>query len=317
MRKVVDDPRLMIKVCDMYYNQEASRQDIQKALGLSRPTIARLISSARDKGIVQIHIPDLDTAKYWDQEQKLAEKLHLKEVWITDPAETKEDLETKLGYAAATYLRYALKSRDVVGVSMGSTLYHTIAQITKTDVDNLTFLPLIGGMGRMRMELHSNNLTQAMASIYGGDFYPIHAPARVSTPAVRSDLMKEESISHVMDLSKKLSIALVGIGFPNEKSAIMATGFYSREEIDSLIERKAAGEICMQFYDKDGDTFSFQQDNQVIGLDIAKLCKIPNSVGIAGGIEKIDAIRGAIRGGYINVLITDAECAKALISEDL
>ena len=37
--------------------------------------------------------------------------------------------------------------------------------------------------------------------------------------------------------------------------------------------------------------------------------------GIAGGIEKLRAIRGAINGHYINTLITDIQCAEALISE--
>ena len=53
MRKKVDDPRLMIKVCDLYYNQNASRQEIGQELGLSRPTIARLLDSAREQGLVR------------------------------------------------------------------------------------------------------------------------------------------------------------------------------------------------------------------------------------------------------------------------
>ena len=59
----------------------------------------------------------------------------------------------------------------------------------------------------------------------------------------------------------------------------------------------------------------YEDDNNVIGMDISKLRTVPRSIGIAGGIEKLRAIRGAINGHYINTLITDIQCAEALISE--
>ena len=71
----------------------------------------------------------------------------------------------------------------------------------------------------------------------------------------------------------------------------------------------------MQFYDINGDTSSYEDDNNVIGMDIAKLRSVPRSIGIVGGIEKLRAIKGAINGHYINTLITDIRCAEALISE--
>lgn len=70
----------------------------------------------------------------------------------------------------------------------------------------------------------------------------------------------------------------------------------------------------MQFYDIEGHTGPYASDNAVIGMDIHRLCKVPCSVGIAGGKEKLSAIQGAINGKYINVLITDTECARALLS---
>ena len=50
-------------------------------------------------------------------------------------------------------------------------------------------------------------------------------------------------------------------------------------------------------------------------MDISMLRSVPRSIGIAGGVEKLRAVRGALNGHYINTLITDIECAEALISE--
>ncbi len=316
MKKIIDDARLMIKVCDLYYNQNASQQEIGKQLGLSRPTVARLLTSAREQNIVQIKIPGLDTIEHWELEQKLERLYGLREVLVVNCGDSGEDLETALGNAAAGYLQYLIRDGDIVGVSMGSTLYHMTSSLVNPKAEKVTFVPLIGGMGRLRTELHANSLAESMARFYGGVFVPLHAPARVSGRQIRDELMREESLLSAIGLFGRLDVALVGIGYPNEESAIQATGYFKENEIDSLVERNAAGELCMQFYDETGDTAAFRNDNMVIGIDIHKLRKIPRTVGIAGGLWKLPAIRGAIRGRYINTLITDVQCAKALASEE-
>ena len=72
----------------------------------------------------------------------------------------------------------------------------------------------------------------------------------------------------------------------------------------------------MQFYNIEGDTSPFQKDNNVIGIDIHRLRDIPYSIGVAGGLDKLAAILGAVRGRYINILITDIACARRLACED-
>lgn len=315
MRKVVDDPRLMIKVCDLFYNQNASQQQICNMLELSRPTVSRLLASAREQGIVQITIPNLDVVTYWELEQKLERQYGLREVLVVDGESTEEELEMALGSAAARHMQYMIRDGYTVGISMGSTLYHMVSQLKDGGAQDVTFVPLIGGMGRLRTELHSNSLAESMSRFYGGTFIPLHAPARVSSALVRDELMREDSLSPAISLMRNLDVALVGIGYPNEHSAIKATGYFKENEIESLMEREVAGELCMQFYDVTGDTAPYRGDNTVVGIDIHRLRKVPCSVGIAGGMEKLSAIRGAIQGRYINMLITDVQCAEALASE--
>lgn len=324
MKKMIDDSRLMIKVCDLYYNQDISQQQIAKMLGLSRPTISKLLSLAREQGIVQIKIVNLDTIEYWQLERELEEKYGLNEVRIVRGGETEEESKDALGSMVARYLRRKIKEGNTVGVSMGSTLYHMVSQMENLEkeesefmnkAENVTFVPLVGGVGQLRMELHSNSLAERLSRFYGGKFIPLHAPARVSSKSIRDELMKEESVLAAIRQTKHLDIAVVGIGYPNENSAIKATGYFKENEIDSLIERKVAGELCMQFYDIFGDTSAYSEDNTVIGVDIHKLTKVPCSIGVAGGMEKLPAIKGAIKGRYINTLITDVQCANALASD--
>ena len=315
MRKVIDDAHLMVKVCDLYYNQNISQQQIAKSLNLSRPTVSRLLSSAREQGIVQLSISNLDEIKYWEMERRLEKEYRLRNVLIVDSAETEDDLKEVLGSAASRYLEYTIKDGYTVGVSMGSTLYQVVTSLSNPLAKDVTFVPLIGGMGQLRMELHSNSLAETLSRTYGGDFVPLHAPARVSSGAIRDELIREESLNKAIRLAEHLDVAVVGIGYPNEGSAIKATGYFKENEIELLKNRNVAGEICMQFYDISGDTSPYQNDNNVIGMDIHKLRNVPYSIGIAGGLEKLGAIRGALAGHYINALITDIQCASALLEE--
>ena len=312
MKKIVDDMRLMIKVCDLYYNQNISQQQIAGMLSLSRPTVSRLLSSAKEKGVVQISVSNLDLVKYWEMERKLEERYGLKEVLIVDFAEDPDKQKDLLGTAAGQYLERTIKDGNTVGISMGSTLYEVVAHINHPAADNVTFVPLIGGMGQLRMDLHANNLAETLSYIYDGRFIPLHAPARVSGTKIRDQFMKEESLAEAFRFAKNLDLALIGIGCPYVNSSIMATGYFKENEKESLRKRDAVGDICMQFYDIEGDTSRFQEDNNVIGIDIDKLRDIPCSIGVAGGMEKFPAILGAVRGHYINILITDIQCADAL-----
>ena len=77
MKKVVNDLRLMIKACDMYYNENLSQQEIASALSLSRPTLSRLLTGAREQKLIRIEVADVEFVKYWELSEKLKEKYNL------------------------------------------------------------------------------------------------------------------------------------------------------------------------------------------------------------------------------------------------
>jgi DNA-binding transcriptional regulator LsrR (DeoR family) len=314
MKKVVDDIRLMIKVCDMYYNQECSQQKIATELNLSRPTVSRLLSSAREQGVVKIIISDLDEIRYWELERELEKRFGLADVLITESSEDANETNDLIGRVAGRYIAKKIRNNSIVGVSMGRTLHQMVTHVRNPEASDVTFVPLIGGMGRLQTQLHANSIAEDLAHIYEGTFVPFHAPARVSSRKMRDELMKEESLAGAVNMMKHLDMALVGIGYPSEYSSITATGYYDEQAIEELKRRKVAGDICMQFFDESGSTAPYRTDNNVIGIDIANLCKVPCCIGIAGGMDKLKAIRGAIRGGYINRLITDVDCARALMA---
>ena len=51
----------------------------------------------------------------------------------------------------------------------------------------------------------------------------------------------------------------------------------------------------------------------MIGISKQQIKKIPVRVGISYGKDKVEAIKGAIKGEMINVLVTDATTAEKLM----
>ena len=313
MKKVVDDERLMVKICEMYYNQEINQKLIATELGLSRPTVSRILQNAKEQGIVKIIIDPLYGNNYVDIEKKLETCYGLKEVFIVDFKTDKRDQKDELAKATASYLERLVKNDNIIGVSMGSSIGQIHRFVSKGLSKNATFVPLIGGIGHLGMELHSNTIVEALAKAFGGEYYLLHAPAKVSGIQIKEELMKEPGINRVIKMCDGLDIAVVGIGVPNRGSAIMATGYYDEKDMEIMRGKNVAGDVCMQFFDITGNSEPFQADNIVIGIDIKKLRRVPHSIGVASGTEKANAIVGAINGGYINVLVTDIECAKKLL----
>ena len=130
----------------------------------------------------------------------------------------------------------------------------------------------------------------------------------VDDPFVRSAF---ERFEHV-------TLALLGIGALEPSSLLASSGnIFVPRELDLLRARGAVGDICLRFFDRFGERVLTPLDERVIGMCPDQLRKVPRSVGIAGGRRKLDAVRGALCGGWINVLITDRWTAEALAGQQL
>ena len=313
-KNIIDNQRMMLKVADLYYNRELSQQDISDTLNISRPTISKLLKAARTSGIVQITVHDITGRKYFQLEQALEEAFGLKEVLIVDTADNPDATKEAIGQAGAVYLAQILRDGDIVGVSMGSTLAKMLNYPQKTVFSGVTFAPLTGGIGMLPSRLHSNAIAEGLAENFGGGFLQVHAPAMVTRLKTKTELMKEPSIKRVLKKASRADIALLGIDAPTPDSTIVKTGYINDEMLQKMAEADICGEICMNFYDRNGNTDRFAYNETVIGTPIQSLKKIPYAVAMCFGEHKVPAILGAMAGGYINVLITDLQTARLLMA---
>lgn len=321
MKKVVDNPRLIYKCCKLYYENNYSQNEIADIIGISRVSVSRLLKAGREEGIVQIRVISPNQLGYSELENDLEHLYHLKEAVVIehDPLATSYDEQAEIRSAAINLLETYLEPGDVVGVSMGRTLYNICgAGASVTNRTDCTFVPVVGGIsisGNSVNTVHSNQIARGFADLFGGEFIEFFAPAMFSDKAILHGFMKEKMAHRVLEYYRRMRTVIMGIGTPNHAMSTMIKGGYIRQaEIDKMVEAGMVGDISLQYFDRAGRTEVFRSFNdRVAGLSLEEMRKVENRICIGTGARKAEALLGAIQGGFVNILITDSECAQKLI----
>jgi DNA-binding transcriptional regulator LsrR (DeoR family) len=313
------DTRLLTRVSKMYYEQELTQQKIADRLYLSRPKVSRLLKQARDEGIVQINVlssPDI----YTDLEEKLETKFELLEVVVLEAPEPylQEIVTRELGIAAAGYFERTARDGDTIGISWGSTLSAMIHALRPTEAHELHIVQVIGGLGPPQAESHATSLCTRMAQTLDSQVTLVAAPGIVDSEEVKAVLMSDSHVEAAFQQFGSIDVAFVGVGAPTPTSVVMRDGsIISPGELDELVRAGAVGDIALRYFDIDGNPVSTSIEERVIGITREELRSLARVVGVAGGPEKHEAIRGALLGGLVNVLVTDHLTAEFLLQQSV
>ncbi|MDO5138688.1 MAG: sugar-binding domain-containing protein [Oscillospiraceae bacterium] len=311
----------MYKVCSLYYQDNMNQQEVGDFLGVSRSSVLRMLQKGRELGIVTIELHNPRFYDYGDMEKTLERAYGLKDVLIVENSvlDTRSEAAAYMFGSASDYLHNFFKEGDRIGVAMGNTL-NSVVSTNKTyeKHNDLLFVALEGSISRITIEgtdVQGNELARKFADKFGGTYTQFLSPAVFSEKSILDFFMKEKAVNYILDEFKKLNVVVVGIGVPDGTEHTLAkAGYMTDEERRALVEHGAIGDMCLQFYDRDGNTdgFGFFND-RVAAMPLEEVRRVPSKIGIAGGERKAEAVVGAIRGNYINILITDTECAKKLI----
>jgi len=164
--------------------------------------------------------------------------------------------------------------------------------------------------------MEATRLIGLFASGTGASPVFMPAPGMLGTASARDSLVADPTVSAVMDMWQELTMVLVGIGSLEPSPLLRASGNALAERDQELLrDAGAVGDICLRFFDQDGTPLQSAVDDRVIGIGADQLRRIPRRVGVAGGARKHSAIRAGLRGGWINVLITDVDEARRLLDD--
>lgn len=310
----IDELRLMTKVARLYHVDNLRQTEIADQLDISQATVSRLLKRALDEGVVRINL-SAPGGIHADLESQLETIYGLKEAMVVESLPNDKQIMRDLGSAAAYYLNTTLKPNEVIGISSWSaTLLATVeAMMPIARPIGAQVIQILGGVGNPTAESNAVYIVNRLAALVQGQPILLPVPAVVSTPETRQLYLQDPSVCETIGRFASVTLALVGIGSVEPSDLLASSGnVFAAQEHEALAAQGAVGDVCLRYFDADGQPVQTPLNERVIGMELDQLRRVRRTVGIAGGERKLAAIRGALRGRLINVLITDLATAQAL-----
>lgn len=297
--------KMMSEAATLYYKKKLTQQEIADILNISRQTVSKLISDAVENKIVEIkiHDPDDDCREI---EKKLCEKFNLNNAVVCSTSGENEVLrQMQAVKSAIEYLTPLLKSGNKkIAISWGRTIEALISDLEPFETENNIVYPLFGATDTDKPFFLPNelarNLADKLCCKVKSAWFPYLPDSKTDC-----ELFKNTSYYRsVKGLWGKADISIVGIGDTTVLKLFEKT-FGSKKST------QVVGDIATHFFTKDGQFVPMYENRLCASLDDLKSAQ--TTVAVACGDKKVTAIKGALKTGVIDVLITDEYTAKLII----
>ena len=308
---------LKLKAAHYYYEKDYTQIQIAKMLGVSRITLGKLLREAKEEGMVKVEIVDVrDVRALLDLEVRLQERFGLVDAKVVDCLEyARGEGLRKLAMAGARYMERAMRSGMKLGLAWGRTQELLVDCIQENrNITDLEVITLVGGSALSSINAQPNFIAQRLLEKYSGTGYILNAPFLCQTEELCRALYREPQIAEVLNRAKTADLTLIGIGeTPRSLEDYGKSYNYTEEILGELKSAGAVGDICANFYDINGKICKTSVSRRIVAIDIEDLRKHKKVVAVGGGPNKWASVVGALRGGYLNVLITDKFTAEKVL----
>ena len=303
----------LLKVATRYYVDGASQQEVADEIGYSRPTVSRMLEEARRRGIVRIEVGH-PLERVLSIEGALTRRFGLTDARVVDP--TNVTATSNVGAVAAQYLAEVSTRTSIVAVSNGHAVSEVVDAFAPLQRPETWVVQMIGSLGSDNTLLDSPDICRRLAQSFGGRYRIMPAPLVVASRRLAAALRREDTVATALAFGARADIALLGIGAVGPTgSGHIFDGWMTPHIAAELWSANAVGHLCGHHYDAAGRHIATELCARVMSVPIERLREIPMSIGVAAGEEKAAAINGALAGGYLDVLVTDAPTAQLLLAE--
>lgn len=302
------EEELVARIAWFYYHDGMTQSDISNRLGLTRLKVSRLLEKGHQSGIIRVQINSRFEGCL-EYETELRRRFDLNNVRVI-PGLPGADACVRLGIGAAHMLMESLQPQQILAAGFGEATMNTLKRLSGfISAQQIRLVTLSGGVGPYMTGIGQLNAACPVSII--------PAPLRASSAEIARTLKNENSVQDVLLAAQAADAAIVGIGAINQKdeATIIRSGYITKGEQLMIGRKGAVGDILGYFFDGEGQVIpDMKIHDELIGLTLNTLKTIPTVIGVAGDVNKAEAIAAAMKGGYINALVTDQETAAAIVS---
>jgi deoxyribonucleoside regulator len=308
-----EELKLLSKIARLYYLEDLNQQAIAEKLNISRTKVSRYLTKARKEKVVEIRI-NSQRERFEELERDIEKKFGIKECLLVSSSDDSLETYRQMAVSLTSLLERFLKDGDLLGVGWGATLKSVAGYLEPERKIAIKVIPLLGGLGKTSIEVHTNSVAKALADRFGGTGYILHSPAVLDSREAKEMLEKDSSVREIIEMSEKVHTAVLGMSDIGLDSTMIQTGNFTVDDFNYLSNLGAVGDVNLIFINEKGLPVPNRLDDRIVKISFEKLKKISNVIGIAFGEKKLKVISGALSCGLVNILITDEPTGLKLLN---
>ena len=305
---------LMVQVAKSYYDLYKTQAEIGKDLGLTRWQVGKLLTEAREQGIVKIEIAP-KISRQADLEVSLQRTFGLDDALVVPMGDITEAsvLTDVVGKAAANYLVRMNPKPNLMGVSWGYTMSSVARALPARWNEGLEVVLLNGSTSLRNNSTETSAVAEVFAQSAGGTAILLPVPAIVGNPATRVALEKDPLLIEVFETGRRAEVVCFGMGGMSYDSVLRSSGYLKRHDFDRLRDAGAVGDVLGRFVDANGNIVDPDLDARTVGLSLDALRDHKRTIAVVAGKEKHQIALATLRAGLTSVLVTDEATARAVL----
>lgn len=309
---------LLAEIASMYYLDKRSQNEIALEFGYSRSAISRLLTEAEQLGVVE-HKVNFPSIRNIEMEDQLTQQYGLKDAIVINRGKLSYAQTLRfVGEQGAQVFKNLMRNDQVIAISTGTSVYEVINALTLCPVRNVKVVQLLGSTGvKSDPSIDGPELAGSLAKKVRGSYYALNAPMLMDSRMSRDTMLRQKSIKSTIELAYKSDIVLAGIGCITEEppdSSVVRMGFMEPHEFTEIHEQGAVGYTCGWFFNEKGKIFDCQINERVVAADFQRIREGKAQViAIAAGEQKSPAIKAALTGNLVDILITDSSAVEPFL----
>lgn len=294
------EDKLLTKVAWYYYIEGYTQQEIGEYLSIPRLRVNRLLDKARKAGIIQFSVREGDS-KRMIVERELITQFGLKDAFVVPSPLNEQDINESVAQAAAMYIHERLEKTGYINMGYGDTSSRILNHLANICEFPVNVVSLTGGVNYY--------LPNTRSSIFNAKLYLTPAPLLMASEDIVKAMEQEPSVKQIRHMATLAQMSIVGIGGVDSNATLLTNGTLNHSDVLLLSMQGAVGDMLCHFIDKDGNVIQSSLERRLMSTPLEQLKEMNNSIGVADGSTKSEAILAALKGNYLDVLITDETTA--------
>ena len=308
------DDQLHVRVAWLYHMENMTQGAIADQLGLTRLKVNRILAECRARGLVQISIRS-KLQSCAALERRLADSFGLRDAVIVPTPDDAEKVHELVGMATGEFLSRHV-ARQVVrifGIGWGATLREAIRFMDPAFRPDLQVVSMMGGLSQ-GLDLNTFEIAGELARRLHSQCSYLLAPIYAGSAASRKLIMAQDVFAATFARMQSIDLALLSLGDLTQRSLLVRHGLPADIGIEQIRRAGAVGDIMGRFLDASGRPIAHPINARAVAMPLPDLARIPCVVVAAGGLNKASVIAAALRGGFVDVLVSDEHSVLAALA---